>query len=283
MFEKVLLATDLSPAYDKLTQCIVELKEIGTKEIVLVWVVDVEKASLSAGDVRDQHLKKLEVRGKELEKTGLSVTYEAPIGLPSQEIGRAAHEKGLDLIVMGSRGERKMRDMLIGSTTANVIRLSRKPILVERIDLGDKLDSESYMLVCKRKFKSILLATDFSENAREAESVALELASKAEKMVIVSVAETRGDSDGSSPALAKDKIKLDKLKQSFSERCDHVVVRLEEGIASDNINRIADEEDITLIVIGKKGKGGIKELLLGSTAESVARRSNKPVLLVPSR
>ncbi len=283
MFGRVLLATDLSPAYDKLTQCIVELKELGTEEIILVWVVNIETAGLSAADVRESHIKKLEAEGKELEKMGVSVTYEAPIGIPSQEIGRMAEEKDADLIVIGSRGERKMRDMFLGSTTSNVIRLSSVPTLVERIDLDEHLDNGSYMLVCKRKFKSILLATDFSPNAREAERAALELSKKADKVVVVSVAETVGSEEKKSPAVAKDKERLEELKNQFGRHCDEVVVRFEEGIASENINSIAAEEDITLIIIGKKGKGGLKELLLGSTAEAVARRSKKPILLVPSK
>lgn len=283
MFGKVLLATDLSPAYDKLTKCIVELKELGTEEIILVWVVNVETAGLSAADVREHHIKKLEAEGKELERMGVSVTYEAPIGIPSQEIGRMAQEKDVDLIVIGSRGERKMRNMFLGSTTSNVIRLSSVPTLVERIDLDEHLDNESYMLVCKRKFKSILIATDFSENAREAERAALELSKKADKVVVVSVAETVGSEEKRSPAVAKDKERLEKLKHQFGNHCDEVVIRFEEGIASENINRIAADEDTTLIIIGKKGKGGFKELLLGSTAEAVARRSQKPILLVPSK
>ncbi len=282
MFEKVLLATDLSPAYDKLTKCIIELKELGTEEIILVWVVNIETAGLSAADVRESHIKRLEAEGKELEKMGVAVTYEAPIGIPSQEIGRMAQEKGADLIVMGSRGERKMHNMFLGSTTSNVIRLSGVPILVERIDLSEHLDNGSYMLVCKRKFKSLMLATDFSKNAKEAEKAALELAPKADKIVIVSVAETVGSAEKRSPAVAKDKKSLKKLKHKFADICDEVVIRFEEGIASENINRIAAEEDVTLIILGKKGKGGFKELLLGSTAEAVARRSKKPVLLVPS-
>ncbi len=279
MFDKVLLATDLSPAYDRLTECILELKEIGTEEIILVWVVDVETAGLAAAEFRENHLNKLKEEGKELEKTGLKISYEAPIGIPSQEIHLLAQEKNVDMIVIGSRGERKLRDMFLGSTTSNVIRITKIPTLVERIDLGQHLDSGSYMLVCKRKFKSLLFSTDFSENARKAERIALQLASKADKVVIVSVAET--EKKGTSPAVAEKKDELEAVKNKFAERCGEVVVRLEKGIASDNINRIAADEDSTLIILGKRGKGGIKELLLGSTAEAVARRSKKPVLLVP--
>ncbi len=277
MFEKVLLATDLSPAYDHLMECMIELKELGTKELMMVWVVDVGATGLEAAKYRGENLKKLEERGKELKELGIPITYEAPIGIPSHEICRTAEEKGADLIVMGSRGERKVREMFLGSTTSNVIRISKVPVLVER------METDEYQLVCQRKFRNLLLATDFSENAATAEEIALKLASEADKVVIVSVAEADSIRDSNSPAMAKEGKKLRALEDKFYLECDRVEVKLEEGIASENINRIAAQEDVTLIIIGKKGRGGLKELLLGSTAEAVARRSRKPVLLVPQK
>lgn len=46
---------------------------------------------------------------------------------------------------------------------------------------------------------------------------------------------------------------------------------------------LADEEDATLIVLTTHGKGSIKNLLIGSTAENLLRRSLNPVLLIPSK
>ncbi len=42
------------------------------------------------------------------------------------------------------------------------------------------------------------------------------------------------------------------------------------------------EEDVTLIVLGMRGKGGVEGLVPGNTAETVARTSKRPVLLVPA-
>jgi len=287
MFEKVLLATDLSPTYEKLTECIMELKEIGTEEIILVWAVNLRSSGLSSEFFKEHHqeklnekMKELEEKAEEMEEHGLKVSYEAPVGMPSREIDRIAREEDVDLIVMGSRGRRKISKILLGSTTSNVIRLSDVPVLVERIDVGDELDEESYKLVCTQKLRSLLLATDFSENAKVAEKAALQLSSAAEKVVIVSVAEAESLEEDS-PAVPEKREELEELKEKFNERCTEVKVILEKGIASDNINRIASEEEITLIILGKKGRTGLKEMLLGSTAENVTRRSNKPVLLMP--
>lgn len=279
MFRKVMLATDLSPAYDDLIECIIDLKEIGTEELLLVWVVDIEFAGMSAPRYKEEHLVKLEEKVKDLKDMGITVSLEVPIGIPSHEICRLAEEKEVDLIVIGSRGERKIKQMFLGSTASNVIRISRKPVLLERLTSK----GEGVEAVCHRKFRSLLLATDFSDEVVDAERTAMRLASKAEKVVIVSVAETFCEIDKKTPAVAKEVEKLETIEHSFNKVCQSVTVRLEEGIASENINRIASEEDVSLIIIGKKGRGGFKEMLLGSTADSVARRSNKPVLVVPKK
>lgn len=276
MFEKVLLATDLSPAHEVLIESVLELKDKGTKEVVMTWVVNVQSAGTSAGEYRERHLNMLKEKGDLFEEAGLKVQYEAPIGFPSQEICITAQKKDADLIVIGSRGERGIREMFLGSTTSNVIRMTTTPTLVERIDV----DRGSFKVACSRKFESLLLATDLSDNAREAEKMAMKLAPQAKKMVIVSVAET-GIMGKTEPLESMDE--LESMRKRFSQVCHDVTLRLEKGIASENINRAAMEEESTLIIMGKRGIGGIKELLLGSTAEAVTRRSKKPVLLVPKK
>lgn len=76
---------------------------------------------------------------------------------------------------------------------------------------------------------------------------------------------------------------LEELGESCSISCPEVKVRIETGIPSKHIKAIADEEDITLIVQGMRGKGGVEGLVLGSTAETVACTSNRPVLLIPAK
>ena len=93
-------------------------------------------------------MKELEKKADEIEEHGLKVSYKAPVGIPYREIDRIAREEDVDLIAMGSRGRRRVNKMLLGGMTSNVIRVSDIPILVERIDIVEELDEESYKLVC---------------------------------------------------------------------------------------------------------------------------------------
>ena len=55
------------------------------------------------------------------------------------------------------------------------------------------------------------------------------------------------------------------------------------GRVADCIVEVAREASCDLIVMGTHGRRGVRRMMLGSDAESVARTSHIPVLLVPQR
>lgn len=55
--------------------------------------------------------------------------------------------------------------------------------------------------------------------------------------------------------------------------------RLATGDPADTIVRIAEEDDIDLIVLGSHGRTGLTRLLMGSVAEAIVRRAHCPVLV----
>ena len=52
------------------------------------------------------------------------------------------------------------------------------------------------------------------------------------------------------------------------------------GEAATEICRFADEENVDLIILCTHGRKGLNRTLLGSVADSVIKRSNKPVLSI---
>lgn len=62
-----------------------------------------------------------------------------------------------------------------------------------------------------------------------------------------------------------------------------VASRVVAGVPFKEICRIADEENIQLIVIGTHGRTGLSHLLIGSTAERVVQHASCPVLSVKPR
>jgi nucleotide-binding universal stress UspA family protein len=281
MFEKVLIATDFSPGGEKLLNCLEELKAIGTKEIVLTWVMEIRYSGGPTRSMQEQHKKKLEEKVKEIEDMGFKASYEAPIGFPAQEINAVAEKAEASLIIIGSRGKNKVREFFLGSTVSAMIRQATIPTLIERIELVESMGEKDCKLVCERKFESILMPTDFSPAAGRAEKIVTELAGHAGKIVLASVVD-EGESEEDIEALRDKALKqIEHLRKSCETACPDVRLKVETGIPSKHINKIAEEEDTTLIILGMRGKGGAEGLVLGSTAETVARKSKRPVLLVP--
>jgi len=282
MFEKVVMATDFSPGAEKLLNCLGELKNLGTEEIILIWVMEIGSAGGPTGKLKELHKQKLEEKAKEVETMGFKVTCEAPVGFPASEINQVAEDHKASLIVIGSRGKNRIREFFLGSTVSRMIRQAKTPTLIERIELVEKMGEKDCQLVCERKFESILLPTDFSPAAEKAESIVTELAEYAGKIVLASIVDEGETKEEIQVLKAKAEKYLQKLGESCSLACPDVKVRVEVGVPSRHIKAIAEEEDITLIIVGMRGKGGVEGLVLGSTAEAVARTSNRPVLLIPA-
>ena len=70
------------------------------------------------------------------------------------------------------------------------------------------------------------------------------------------------------------------LSSSAGEKGVKAQSFIAEGDVHDEIIKAAEEKDADLIVMGTHGRRGLNRLLLGSVAESVARRAHCPVLLI---
>ena len=55
---------------------------------------------------------------------------------------------------------------------------------------------------------------------------------------------------------------------------------MEDGRPASVIAAVADREDADIIVVGRRGRGGVAELLLGSVSHELALHSNRPILLI---
>jgi nucleotide-binding universal stress UspA family protein len=58
--------------------------------------------------------------------------------------------------------------------------------------------------------------------------------------------------------------------------------RMEDGRAASVINQVADEMEADVIVVGRRGRAGVAELVLGSVSHELVRHSKRPVLVISS-
>lgn len=138
-------------------------------------------------------------------------------------------------------------------------------------------------------FNKILLPTDGSEfSEREVERATKALADDGE-IIILSVATKLS---ATTPFQRKKTIASmnEGFLQEAHENVDHMAARFDdsvnvrkmvvEGLPSDVIVEVADEEDVDLIIIASSGKSGLHKFFIGSVAERVLKSTEKDVLLI---
>lgn len=133
-YRKILVATDGSDTAKNVVSSGIELaKAVGAK-LYAMYVISSRFGSGKA--VRDHFIEEgnealayVREAGKAADVEIESVMLE---GVPSEEIVDFAEKNNIDLIVMGSLGKTGLSKLLLGSVAENVIRHSKKQVLIVR-------------------------------------------------------------------------------------------------------------------------------------------------------
>lgn len=144
--------------------------------------------------------------------------------------------------------------------------------------------------------RRILFCTDFSENSKPALRVAIDYArTLGSELVIFHVINS---SQLGYPSLEQGmpvdiQAALENIQESVNKALELIVKECRDSVESVRsaskigspayeIARFAEENAISLIVMGTRGLTGLKHILMGSTAENVVRIADCPVLTVRS-
>ncbi len=143
-----------------------------------------------------------------------------------------------------------------------------------------------------RTFDNILFARDFSPGSEHAAPFAVHMASTSGALLHVFYAETLNDNPFAPPpelpATPAQKMRAyarhfleEKTPVTFDPEDVRIKYVVERGVpAAGAILEYARLNDIDLIVVGTRGRSGLRRLMLGSVAEEVVRRAQCPVLSV---
>ena len=156
IFKKIMVATDGSELTKKAVDSAIEITKLNEAKLYAVHVVapgdfsitqNEPKASITQNEPRDAEWKKeikehLTTQGKEatayVENVGKAANIEVESvileGNPADEIVDFAEKNEIDLIVMGTLGKTGIKRFLLGSVAENVVRHSKKAVLVVRGD-----------------------------------------------------------------------------------------------------------------------------------------------------
>ncbi len=139
--------------------------------------------------------------------------------------------------------------------------------------------------------KRILVATDFSDASEAALDYGIALAKALDaNIVVVHVYELPiyGFAGGAMIATSE---MVTAIMDGAQTACDAMCARrkdsgvaisqvVREGTSWLEVQRIADEVDADLIIVGTRARKGIAHALLGSVAEKIIRTATRPVLTV---
>jgi len=212
-----------------------------------------------------------------LENAVDAVKTVATVNTPG-EIAKFAENEGIDLIVIPSKGKNILREMLIGSTARNVARKSRVPLLLLKFEWNEKEGKPESNFLCKNIFSNPFIALDLSTCSDNIIDTVSKMKDQIDKTTLCHVIDY-----GSKKRLNENyeiaKREIEKLSKQLSQIQVEKIVEV--GEASEKIINLSEKSRSTIVLIGKLGRGMLEEILVGSTANAIMRRSNLPVLLVP--
>lgn len=287
MFKTVVLATDLSSAWDEIVACAGELKALGATEIILTHVITIVFLGGMSGALRAEAEPKLETQKQFLQGQGFKVSVEMPLGLPAHSLNDVAQRHGADLIVLGSHGKSLWREAVLGCFTCAVLYHTQYPTLLLNVRLKEGMAAGSCRLQATQLLRHVLFPTDFSEISLRAGDYVTRLARRGISQLTVLHALDVPGGDAYPPgfqemAEAKARDSLLAWAKALKD-ADIPLVHpvFDPGHPLPAILRIMKSQDVSLIVMGTQGKGFIKEIFLGSVAHNISRMATCPVLLIP--
>ncbi len=264
MFKHVVVAVDFSPTWSLLRRRLRTFRAWGTGEVTLVYVLSSRYPATPEESHRAHYEARLSEEAASLEAEGWQAHWQLRVGEPGAEVVATATDVDADLVLIGDRGFSRFREFFVGSTALDAARLTNCPLWLEPVQEGSAQAGEDILL----------LATDGSAAAKSAETLFQQLRPRFSRGV---AALATCASDGCDREIADANAHLKQLDRPV----DGLEARVLDGDPRQVIPRLAEAMPADLVIVGKRGRNVMQQLLLGSTAEAICRKARCPVLVVP--
>ena len=292
---RIVVATDFSETASLALDRAIDIATRHQSEIALVHVMEPDMPPMAAPEmvvlppnfedlIQEACLEGLRHSAARVRASGIPVSEHLERGRAATRIAETADALAADMILIGSRGNTRFKQLLLGSVAEEVVRVAQRPVLT--VHPGDERPIEPV--------RRLLFPTDFSAASEQAMAVAIRLliGSGETKIILVhtyhltpSIVPLGGFRGGVVPLFVDNAEHLAEREtrpaaNALRDRGFDVDVRVARGDPAEVVTELAGEEDIDLIVMGTRGHSKIRQLLLGSTAERVVEHAPCPVLTV---
>ncbi len=284
MFEKILFPTDFSEYAKRTLDCIAGFP--GARDVILFHVVEEARSPRGGGEIGDTFYRNgenfLREEKRYLENLSQNLRVTTAVKTSSDTAGaiiETAEERGVSLIVIGARGNSLVEGILLGSVSMAVLRRSRTNVLIMRHKIIEEMKAKTYEMFCPMILSRVLCPIDFSPFSDSA--IALLSRTNGVREVILLHVVSQGETEAEiEDAVQKAKDQIEAIRSSLAAQGIEVRTIVRTGNPAFEITRIADEEDVSVIWMSSHGKGWFRELLLGSTAYTVAMNAKRPVIII---
>jgi nucleotide-binding universal stress UspA family protein len=281
MFERVLVAMDLSPATEALVSSIPGLRDFGAREIILVHVARPIREPVSASLRQIEGFReRLNGLAKRLEEEGFAVSVEVPNGSPAAEVVKVARTRDPSMIMVGSRSHSRIREAFVGSVAWEVVRRARRPVLLQRVE-ANRPDPEAALEVKGGRLpKRLVHPTDFSDTAERALPWIKGLVARGVMEVTLLHVLSAEANDERSEAAARLEEMAGALRRDAPRLDVKTVVRI--GMPHEEVLSAGGRNPENMVVMGTQGRGVLPEIVMGSVSRQVVRLASAAVLLIPA-
>jgi nucleotide-binding universal stress UspA family protein len=267
--------------------------------IALLFVEDSKvypPGTLDSTGIREWHAR----HEKRLEE--VCKQFSAPVscflksGPPAEQILKTLRSRPVpELVIVGTQGRTGLKRLIVGSVAEEVIRHSKRPVLV----IGPMAQEKAHPLTVQKQLK-ILVSTDLGKNSRAAERYALSLAMRIGAKVVLfncladsmrTIMETSAYA-GTAPVnfdwiitqIKEEAAATLKQKTSFFQKhgipCEYKVE--DNAVISASAVYQEAENDYSIIVMGTHGRNALLNAFFGSTARETILNASIPVITVQS-
>jgi nucleotide-binding universal stress UspA family protein len=291
---KILAATDFSPTSAAAVEWATLLAKTHGAAVVLVHALAPPIPPAASPDFvalppdyqeqyREAATKNLSETAERVGARGIAISTDLELGPAAPTVLDLATKHAADLIVVGTHGLTGFQHLLLGSTAERIVQGAPIPVLVVHPGDVDK----------HRRFRTVLIPTDFSEDARLAIGEARRVLHAAEdgaRLILLHAYHLPVEFTALGTLPVTPRLFADAAEQARQQLEELAVPLRSEGLRVDSVARegyppsVIEEEareaGVDLIAMGTHGRSGLRRFLLGSTAERVVQHAPCPVLTV---
>lgn len=277
MIKKILLAVSGLGHAEEMMKTLKEIPAIQQADVTVLHVVP---AQTTAQVMTAKWEEGGRILGSAIETVNLDPNKATAIlrqGDPKDVVCQVADEIDADLIIMGSRGLKRLQSILSNSVSQYVFQLSSRPMLLVKDDIYIK------------KIKRVMVAIDGSEAAKECLKLALFLTRdiKGSQLILTYVDKMPSKAGEVSTTVAENNPILAPAIAEAKRQGVQTRAVVSAGKPAEEICRLAQENDVDLLIIGSpdrrpsiaKSFVDIDRLVSSSLSDYVRVNATCPVLL----